>query len=265
MSPVYWQIEKIHSDRKIFGVFLNRPEKMNALSTSMIEEGSKVFSYLNEKVESGECLVVILASRAAPKAFCAGADLAERMAMNEKQVGIVLDKLRLLVDGCANIACPTVAAINGIAFGGGLELALACDIRVASSPSMLGLTETRLAIIPGAGGTQRLTRLVGESRSKELIFSGKRLTGIEAEKIGLVNFLNDDPLAAAIQFATEVAGGGPLALRQAKMAIEFAHHSDLTKGLDFERECYDKLIPTKDRVEGLKAFSEKRNPQYIGE
>lgn len=176
-----------------------------------------------------------------------------------------------MVSGLGSLPVPVIAALDGAALGGGLEIALACDMRTAASSTKMGLVETKLAIIPGAGGSQRLPRLVGLSVAKELIFTGRILDGKEALGIGLVNHVveqNKDGDAAyhrAVDLAQEIAANGPVAVRMAKLAINFGSEVDLATGLAFEETCYAQVIPTKDRMEGLNAFKEKRPPKYIGE
>lgn len=170
-----------------------------------------------------------------------------------------------------NLPMPTIAALDGVALGGGLEMALACDMRVAASTAKMGLVETRLAIIPGAGGTQRLPRLIGQSLAKELIFTARVLDGIEAHRLGIVNHVqeqNSNGNAAylkALALAKEILPQGPIALRAAKKAVSAGAQTDLDSALAIEELCYAQVIPTKDRLEGLKAFKEKRPPIYTGE
>ncbi|XP_076219314.1 methylglutaconyl-CoA hydratase, mitochondrial isoform X2 [Aptenodytes patagonicus] len=171
----------------------------------------------------------------------------------------------------ANLPVPTIAAIDGTALGGGLELALACDIRVAASSAKMGLVETKLAIIPGAGGTQRLPRTIGVSLAKELIFSARIVDGEEAKSIGLIshvveqNEAGDAAYRRALALAREFLPQGPVAMRVAKLAINQGMEVDLVTGLAIEEACYAQTIPTKDRIEGLLAFKEKRPPRYKGE
>ncbi|XP_075597393.1 methylglutaconyl-CoA hydratase, mitochondrial isoform X2 [Balearica regulorum gibbericeps] len=171
----------------------------------------------------------------------------------------------------ANLPVPTIAAIDGTALGGGLELALACDIRVAASSAKMGLVETKLAIIPGAGGTQRLPRTIGVSLAKELIFSARIVDGEEAKSIGLIshvveqNEAGDAAYRRALALAKEFLPQGPVAMRVAKLAINQGMEVDLVTGLAIEEACYAQTIPTKDRIEGLLAFKEKRPPRYKGE
>ncbi|RNA07466.1 methylglutaconyl- mitochondrial, partial [Brachionus plicatilis] len=206
-----------------------------------------------------------------PGVFCAGADLKERAKMQQEEVGPFVSRTRKLFDELSCLPVPIIAAIDGVALGGGLEMALACDIRVASSSAKMGLVETKLAIIPGAGGTQRLTKLIGIPRAKELIYTGKILDGDEALKVGVVNYSekqNDQGDAAykkAFQIASEIVKNGPIAVQMAKCAIDSGAHVDIRTGLKIEELCYSRLISTKDRIEGLTAFKEKRAPRYLGE
>jgi methylglutaconyl-CoA hydratase len=242
---------------------LNRVDKLNALSHAMMDEFLAHLASLHKSCPDLTTRAVIVCS-ASPKAFCVGADLSERMKMNDKEVSDTLDKQRRIMDGIAALAAPTLAVVNGAAFGGGLELALACDLRVASPGAQMGLTETRLAIIPGAGGTQRLTRIVGLAKSKELIYLGRRIDGAEALSLGLVNACHDDPFAAALEWARTIRAGGPKALVAAKRAIDGGMSLELHDALDLERECYESVLKSEDRIEGLRAFAEKRNPAYKG-
>jgi enoyl-CoA hydratase/carnithine racemase len=160
-----------------------------------------------------------------------------------------------------------IAAINGFAFGGGTELALACDLRIASSNVVMGLTETSLAIIPGAGGTQRLPRIVGVAKAKELIFTARRIDADTALKIGLVSRVvePDKLIEAALELAREIAKNGPIGVAQAKFAINYGSEASLGVALPLESKAYEGTIPTKDRLEALAAFAEKRKPVFKGE
>ncbi|XP_035425236.1 methylglutaconyl-CoA hydratase, mitochondrial isoform X3 [Cygnus atratus] len=200
-----------------------------------------------------------------------GADLKERAKMHSSEVGSFVSKARATINEMANLPVPTIAAIDGTALGGGLELALACDIRVAASCAKMGLVETKLAIIPGAGGTQRLPRTIGVSLAKELIFSARIVDGEEAKSIGLIshvveqNEAGDAAYRRALALAREFLPQGPVAMRVAKLAINQGMEVDLVTGLAIEEACYAQTIPTKDRIEGLLAFKEKRPPRYKGE
>lgn len=171
-----------------------------------------------------------------------------------------------MADRLARLPMPTIAAIEGNALGGGLELALCCDIRVASETSRLGLPEVRLAVTPGAGGTQRLPRVVGAARAKELILTGRVLTAVEAEAIGLVSRVvpAGQALAAADEIAAEIAARGPVAVREAKRLIDLATDADIATGLAAELDASDRVFATDDVGEGADAFFAKREPQYRG-
>ncbi|XP_074993504.1 methylglutaconyl-CoA hydratase, mitochondrial isoform X2 [Calonectris borealis] len=200
-----------------------------------------------------------------------GADLKERAKMHSSEVSSFVSKARATINDMANLPVPTIAAIDGTAVGGGLELALACDIRVAASSAKMGLVETKLAIIPGGGGTQRLPRAIGVSLAKELIFSARTVDGEEAKSIGLIshvveqNEAGDAAYRRALALAREFLPQGPVAVRVAKLAINQGMEVDLVTGLAIEEACYAQTIPTKDRIEGLLAFKEKRPPRYKGE
>ncbi|XP_043308933.1 methylglutaconyl-CoA hydratase, mitochondrial isoform X4 [Cervus canadensis] len=200
-----------------------------------------------------------------------GADLKERAKMSSSEVGPFVSKIRAMINEIANLPVPTIAAIDGLALGGGLELALACDIRVAASSAKMGLVETKLAIIPGGGGTQRLPRAIGMSLAKELIFSARVLDGQEAKSVGLISHVleqnqeGDAAYRKALDLAREFLPQGPVAMRVAKLAINQGMEVDLVTGLAIEEACYAQTIPTKDRLEGLLAFKEKRTPRYKGE
>ena len=171
------------------------------------------------------------------------------------------------MDDVEQMPQPTVAVMNGFAFGGGTELALACDLRVAAEDAVLGLTETSLAIIPGAGGTQRLPRLVGKSRAKDLILTARRLDAVEAASMGLVNRTapKEELTTLALEVAECISNNGPVAVRAAKEAIDRGCDLPLEQGLEVEAECYARTLTTSDRVEALSAFTEKRKPEYRGE
>lgn len=241
-------------------VTLNRPDAANALSKKMLEELNKVIQQINDN-KSIYCTIIIGAKT---KAFCAGADLKERKGMSEEEVIKTVSYIGETVSNVEKLNMPVIAALNGAAFGGGLELALACDIRYAAEHAVVGLTETSLAIIPGAGGTQRLTRLVGTGRAKHMIYTAERITADEALSIRLVEqvFPGDRLLEEAKKTARLIAQNGPIALEQAKLAINQGMNVNLHTGLAIEQACYKETIYTNDRKEGLQAFAEKRKPVY---
>lgn len=209
----------------------------------------------------------VIVTGAGDKAFCSGADLRERRSMSPQQVDVYIQTIRDTFTELEKLPKPVIAAINGLALGGGTELALACDLRIMSEQAQMGLTETSLGIIPGAGGTQRLPRLVGKGVAKELIFTSRRVFSEEALSIGLVNRIvpADQLMATAISLAEQISSNAPLALAQAKFAIDCGGEVELASGLQIESNAYKLLVPTKDRLEGLAAFQEKRKPIYRGE
>ena len=243
-------------------VTLNRPQVMNAINFDMLLSLRERM----ENLQSDPEVRVVIITGAGEKAFCAGADLKERAGFNEQQVREYIHTIRSLFSFVEALNKPVIAAINGVALGGGTELALACDIRVASSESAMGLTETRLAIIPGAGGTQRLPRLIGRGRAKEPIFTGRKVDAGEALEIAPVNRVwpPGSLMAECMRMARMICENGPVAVQQAKYAINHGMETDLSTGLAIESSAYWVTIPTEDRLEGLAAFREKRKPVYKG-
>ncbi len=187
--------------------------------------------------------------------------------MSPAEAEVFVQGIRSTFTELEALPMPVLAVLEGAAFGGGLELALAADLRVAGAGARMGLVETALAIIPGAGGTQRLPRLIGPARAKELIFSARRIDAVEAERLGLLNRVvpAGQALKAALDLAREILPNGPIALRMAKQAVNEGLELDLAGGLALEGVCYGQVIPTKDRLEGLAAFRDKRKPVYRGE
>ncbi|KAK4052120.1 hypothetical protein OIV83_002414 [Microbotryomycetes sp. JL201] len=254
---------------------LDRPQAKNALSVQLLQDFRKALHEVRFDVLMGiperhnSDTRVLIVNSSTSGIFCAGADLKERKQMSQTQVAEFLYTLRNMLHELSTLPQPTIAALDGVALGGGLELALACDLRAASSAATkLGLPETRLAIIPGAGGTQRLSRLIGVSRAKDLIFTARALNASQAHEAGIVNYLASDSETAtdkAVAVAKEILKAGPLALRAAKSAIDVGSQLDLESGLDFESTSYATILKSQDRLEGLKAFAEKRAPVYKGE
>jgi methylglutaconyl-CoA hydratase len=241
---------------------LNRPAAMNALSVALVEGLAEAVRGLR----AADDVRVLVLTGAGGKAFCAGADLKERRAMTVPQTRRFLDALNAAVDALADFPAPVIGALNGVAFGGGFELALACDLRLAADSAELGLVEVRLGIIPGAGGTQRLARVAGVAVAKELILTGRRIGAARAQTLGIVSSVHpaDQLLAAALAVADEIAAGGPLAVAQAKRAIDGGLALPLAQALAFERSCYEVVLASADRDEGLAAFLEKRRPVFTG-
>lgn len=248
-------------DEKIALITLNRPTAANALSLQLLDE---LNNFLN-KLKTNETITTTIITGAGEKVFCAGADLKERETMTETEAIATVQYIGETINNIAQLPMPTIAAINGAAFGGGLELALGCDLRIASEQITLGLTETALAIIPGAGGTQRLARLIGTGLAKRLIYTAERITGKEAFDLGIVEYVvNNNVLNKSLEVAKQISNNGPIALRQAKLAIDNGLQTDLTTGLMIEHLAYKETLTTEDRLEGLRAFKEKRRPNYKG-
>ena len=241
---------------------LNRPQSRNAVSMAMAEA---LVTHM-ETLNADPAVRAIIVTGAGDKAFCAGADLKERATMDDATVKTFLGNLGRVLTQLESGGTPVIAAINGFALGGGLEFALACDFRLAATGATMGLTEVRLGIIPGGGGTQRLPRAIGLGKAKELIFTGRRVDAEEALAIGLVNEVcaPDALVDRAVALSEMIALGSPLAVAQAKKAIHDGMQTDIVSGLAIEQACYRTLIPTEDRIEALMAFREKRKPNFKG-
>ncbi len=256
--------EQLHLDirNQVARVTLHRPAARNALSRALNTELLQLAHVLEQKND----VHAIVLRGAGEQAFCAGADLKERKGVSAAETGPFVDAIGNAINAWAQLPQPTIAALNGYAFGGGVELALACDFRIACDDVVMALTEVRLGIVPGAGGTQRLPRLVGLAKAKELILLGRRIDAQQAEAIGLVNqVVARDKLDAAVDaMLAELAGCAPISVRKAKEAITRGLDVPLHQGLEIERKCYDVTLFTDDRNEGLAAFAEKRKPVYQG-
>ncbi|XP_072505583.1 enoyl-CoA hydratase domain-containing protein 2, mitochondrial [Notamacropus eugenii] len=263
------QVGALRGDRDagITEILMNRPQSRNALGKVFVSELSDAL----DELHLDRSIRVVVFKSGVKGVFCAGADLKEREQMSEAEVAAFVHKLRSLMSQIATFPAPTIAAIDGFALGGGLELALACDLRVAASSAIMGLIETSRGLLPGAGGTQRLPRCVGVSLAKELIFTGRRINGDEAKDIGLVNHAvpqNQEGTAAyhrALELAREIVPQAPFAVRMGKVAIDKGMEVDIASGMAIEGMCYAQNIPTRDRLEGMAAFREKRPPHFVGE
>ena len=242
---------------------ITRAARRNALSRRTV----RALYALAREAEDDRTIRAVIITGQGDKAFCAGADLKERRGMSEEDVRDFLSLYRVAFDAIDRLNKPVVAALNGAALGGGFELALACDFRVAAAHAVVGLPEVSLAIIPGAGGTQRLTRIVGAARAKELILLGTRLDAQAALGAGLVTRVADEnqsALEAARDFVETLVSGAPIAIAAALAAIDQGADMSLDAGLLWERRCYEKTLASEDRLEALAAFSEKRKPVYRG-
>jgi methylglutaconyl-CoA hydratase len=247
----------------ILGLYLNSPKNRNALSRNLIDSLKNNITEINT---NHNIRAVIMMSKE-PGYFCAGADQKQRQSIHEAQTEEFVSDLRNTFQLFSEIRVPSICAIDGFALGGGLELALSADIRICTKGSTLGLTECALGIIPGAGGTQKLPRIVGVSRAKEMIFTAERLNGEKALSIGLVNYIVDkyeDLEPYALNLAEKIVKNAPLSIVNAKKAINQGIGLDIKTGLSVESLCYANILRTEDRIEGLKAFLEKRQPQYKG-
>ena len=243
-------------------VTIEREEVMNCLSFPTLRR----IRTLLEALSADLTIRGLLITGRGERSFCTGADLKERREMSEDRAREHVGQIKALCGDVAAIPQPTIAVINGFAFGGGTELALACDLRVAAAHATLGLTETSLAIIPGAGGTQRLPRLVGRARAKDLILTARRVAAEEALRIGLVDRLAPPGKLheAALELAGSIAANGPVAVRAAKAAVDGGFELPLAEALEHETSCYERVLPTEDRLEALAAFAEKRKPEFRG-
>lgn len=248
-------------DKKIALITLNRPDVSNAMSLSLLDSLNSVI----ENVIKDDSIRCVVLTGAGMRAFCAGADLKERKGLSEQAVLETVQYISDTITKVESINVPVIALINGAAIGGGLELALACDIRLAYHHATFGLTETSLAIIPGAGGTQRLPRLIGIGQAKRMIYSSEVITAEQALNIQLIEAMVDkDQQIKEIPLIKAISQNGPLALKQAKRAINNGIKTDLNTGLEIEQLCYNSIINSEDRIEGLNAFQEKRKPEYRG-
>lgn len=256
------ELVAMQRDGDVLWLTIQRPEVMNCLSFPTLRRLRTLF----EDIAKDTTLRAILLTGSGEKAFCAGADLKERKTMPAERVPIFVKNIRRTMDDLAALPQPTIGVVNGVAFGGGMELLLACDLRVCAPHAQFGLTETSLAIIPGAGGTQRLPRLIGRARAKELILTARRFDAIEAERIGVVNRIAPQGKLAetAREVAQSIAANGPVAVRAAKAAIDEGCERPIEAGLEIEARCYERVLPTQDRLEALAAFAEKRKPNYAG-
>jgi enoyl-CoA hydratase len=241
-------------------ITLNRPEALNALNTKLVEELISALSSF-EKDEDVRCLVIA----GSEKAFSAGADIKEMVGMTAVEMAMT-GHFFPLWDKVGKYPKPIVAALSGFVLGGGLELAMSCDVLVASETTQMGQPEIDIGVMPGGGGTQRLTRAVGKYKAMEMILTGRRIGAEEAKALGLVSRVvpKEAYLSEAKKVAAEISSKSPVAVRLAKAAVNKAFEMGLTDGLDFERELFYLLFASEDKNEGMNAFMEKRKPQFKG-
>lgn len=250
-------------EEHVLAVTLNRPDAMNALNTPM---GQDIVAFFEDiALASGDTRCIVLTG-AGDKAFCAGGDLKERRGMSDEQwhrQHVIFERMiRALID----CPVPIIGAINGAAYGGGCEIAACCDFLYAGEHACFALPEVKLGIMPGGGGTQTLSRALGERRAKEFILTGRPFTAAQALEWGFVNavFGADDLFVQALETAAAIAHNAPISVRQAKQSIHRGLQMSLRDGLAFEIEAYNRMIPTEDRREGVLAFNEKRPPRFSG-
>lgn len=247
----------------VLRVTLDRPDAANAMNTRMGLDLVDVF----ERFQIDLCDVrAIVVTGRGEKAFCAGGDLKERKGMTDEAWAAQHAIFERMVRALVACPLPVIAAVNGAAYGGGCEIAAACDFIYASENARFALTEVTLGIMPGAGGTQTLPRAVGTRRAKEIVLTGLPFGAAEAERWGLVNRVcpPDELVDAAVATATRIAGNAPISVRQAKQAISRGVDMSIWDGLSFEIEAYNRMVPTEDRREGVLAFNEKRKPDFKG-
>jgi len=263
VSPAYRHlVVERAGDGRVITVILNRPEQMNAMNTALGEDLLACFEALARDAD----VRAVVFTGAGDRAFCAGGDLKERNEMTDEQwraQHVIFEQAAFRVLRCP---VPVIAAVEGFALAGGCELALLSDFIVASETAVFGLPETTLGIFPGIGGTQLLPRVIGTPLAKELIFTGRRMKVDEARTAGLVNHVAPAGQARtkATEIATRIAGNGPIAVRQAKKAIAYGAETDLDTAMILAIEAYNATVVTEDRLEGVRAFNEKRKPEFKG-
>lgn len=261
-----WETITLDQDIKMKGVFiltLNRPKSLNALNTQMAID---LIDCIKELKENGDIRVLVLAA-SGEKSFCVGADLKERNGMTNSQWKSQHDIFESAYKMIREFPYPVIAAINGFALGGGMELALSCDLRIASAHAKMGLPEVTLGIIPGVGGTQLLSRAISVGFAKELLFRGNHITASHAKELGLVNevALINELLDKTLEIARDIGKNAPIALKSIKQAINNGLQTDINTALTIELDQYYKCANSEDRLEGIKAFNEKRQPVWQGE
>ena len=244
---------------------VNRPKVLNALDQDTLNEMLDFFDHSDHRI-AAENLKALIITGAGDRAFVAGADISQMNAMSEPEFQDYVDLAHGVYELIENAPCPAIAAINGYALGGGCELALACDIRIASEKAKLGFPEVKLGIFPGWGGTQRVTRILGLGRTKELVFTGGIIDAAEAYRIGLIERVapSEELMNEARKLALTIAKNSPKALKMAKKAINAGSEMDLNKALLLEKTLVSLCFDTEDRVEGMSAFLEKRAPKFNG-
>jgi len=253
-----------HSDT-IVKLTFNRPKKANAIGTKMLRELQDNITLLSG--QAGTSIRCVILTSCSDTIFSAGADLKERSTMTKEEAASFVTSLRSCLDELQSLPMPLIASVEGAALGGGLEIALTADLIVAGSNARFGAPETSLAIIPGAGGTQRLPRLIGTARAKELIYTARKIDAKTAYEYGIAQYVVDGGCAEeqALKLAKEIAENGPIALRAAKRSINIGMQCPILEdAMEIEKDNYQIVLETEDRLEGLAAFREKRQPHYEG-
>jgi enoyl-CoA hydratase len=263
MTASYETLALERIDEHVLVVRLNRPQASNAMNTRMGEELMDLFERF--QLDADDVRAIVLTGTG-DKAFCAGGDLKERNGMTDAQwlsQHAMFERMLRAIVACP---IPLIGAINGAAYGGGCEITAALDFAYASENARFALTEVTLGIMPGAGGTQNLPRAIGERRAKEVILSGLPFTAQDACAWGLINRVvpQAELMEATLTIARRIAGNAPISVRQAKQSIHRGLQMSLADGLAFEIECYNRMVSTEDRHEGVRAFNEKRKPQFKG-
>ncbi len=261
--PDYATLKTADAGEHVLAVTLDRPEVLNALDTQMGRDLIDLCARLAAAPDAPRAAVL---TGAGERAFCAGADLKERDGMTDQVWRAQHEVFERAFVALVECPVPLVAAVNGHAYGGGLEIALCCDFIYAARGARMALSELRLGLMPGGMGTQNLPRAVGERRAKELILTARPFSADEGERWGLVNRVCEpgETLAQALETARAIAANAPLAARQAKKSIHTGLQTDLATGYRFEIEAYNRLVDTEDRREGVRAFNEKRAPVFRG-
>jgi enoyl-CoA hydratase len=263
LTRPYETLELERLDSTVLVIRMNRPAAANAMNTQMGLDLMTIFETLQIQQDGLRCVVL---TGAGERAFCAGGDLVERRTMSDAQWQAQHAIFERMVRAIINCPLPLVAAVNGAAVGGGCEIAAACDFIYASKNARFALTEVTLGIMPGAGGTQNLTRAVGTRRASEIILTGKPFSAEEAERWGLVNEVVELPdlMDSVLTTVRRIAGNAPISVRQIKQAVRRGIDMSISDGLAFEIEAYNRMVPTNDRREGVNAFNEKRKPDFNG-
>ena len=255
------------TNNQVATITIHRPEALNALNSAVLSGLSKTLDELDARIHNAKDIRAVIVQGAGPKAFVAGADIKEMNGLNRDQARAFAERGQKVFRRFEILDVPVIASVQGFALGGGCELALACDFIYASEGAKFGLPEVTLGLIPGFGGTQRLAKVVGLNKAREMIFTGSMLSAQEALQVGLVNKVLADEAALkaeVIKVAETIASRGPIAVREAKKAVLQGYVLDIDSGLELERDAFGELFGFSDVKEGLSAFVEKRKPNFKG-